>query len=88
MPIFIFSFFPAAPNPTASNMNWACVMVGGLVLLATIYYIIWGRKSYRPPVETIDDYIKGYQTTTSSEKEGSGGLAERRSVEEGRKRDM
>jgi hypothetical protein len=88
MPIFIFSFFPAAPNPTASSMNWACVLVGGLVLLATIYYIIWGRKTYTPPVETIEDYIKGYQiSTTSSEKEGSGGLAEE-SVEGERKRDM
>jgi len=69
-------------------MNWACVMVGGLVLLATIYYIIWGRKQYTPPAETIEDYIKAYQTsTTSSEKEGSGGLVEE-SVEVERKRDM
>jgi len=74
-PLFIFSFFPPSPNPTAAGMNWACVMVGGIVLLATIYYIIIGRKSYTPPPETIEDYIGRAQVTTT-EKEVSGGLAE------------
>ena len=44
-------------------------MVGGVVLLATIYYIIWGRKLYTPPNETIEDYTQRYEGTTLSEKE-------------------
>jgi amino acid transporter len=71
-PIFIFTLFPSAPNPTAANMNWACVMVGGVVILATVYYMVWGRKVYSPPKETVEDYIERYQdTTASSEKEVS-----------------
>jgi len=71
IPLFVFSFFPFAPNPTAATMNWACVMVGGTVVLATAYYIVWGRKSYTPPNETIEDYIERFQTTSQSEKEPS-----------------
>jgi hypothetical protein len=68
-PVLVFSFFPSSPKPTPSTMNWAIVMVGGVVLLATIYYIFWGRKLYTPPNETIEDYIQRYEGTTLSEKE-------------------
>jgi amino acid transporter len=71
IPVFIFSFFPPTPNPTAATMNWACVMVGGTVLLATVYYIVWGRKTYTPPSETIEDFMERFQTTSVSEKETS-----------------
>jgi amino acid transporter len=78
-PVFIFSFFPVSPNPTPSSMNWACAMVGGVALLATVYYVIWGRKTYTPPNEVVEDYIKRNEDQdmpTSSEKEVSGGVAE------------
>jgi amino acid transporter len=76
VPVFIFSFFPSSPKPVPANMNWAIVMVGGVVLLATIYYIISGRKLYTPPKETIEDYIERYEETTTLEKVGSVGLVE------------
>jgi hypothetical protein len=57
-------------------MNWACGMVGGVTLLATLWYIIRGRKSYTPPEETIEDYIKRSHVATMSENEESGGLTE------------
>jgi hypothetical protein len=38
-------------------MNWSSAMYGGIIILATIYYVIWGRKQYTPPEETIEDYI-------------------------------
>jgi amino acid transporter len=78
--VWVFSFFPPMPNPTASTMNWACVMVGGVVLLATVYYIAFGRKTYVPPEETIEEYIERY------EREVRGGVVEE-SVEV-EKRDM
>ncbi len=71
IPVFIFSFFPPTPNPTAATMNWACVMVGGTILLATVYYIIWGRKTYTPPSETIEDFMERFRTTSVWEKEAS-----------------
>jgi amino acid transporter len=58
VPIIIFSFFPSTTNPTPATMNWAIVMVGGPIILSTIYYIVWGRKTYTPPVETIEDYVE------------------------------
>jgi hypothetical protein len=58
-------------------MNWACVMVGGPTLLATLYYIVWGRKSYTPPSETVEDYLERYHATVeAAEKEMSTGVAE------------
>jgi amino acid transporter len=76
-PVFLFSFFPPVPNPTPDNMNWACVMAGGVFLLATVYYVIWGRKTYTPPKETIEDYIKRSQDTMTPEKEASSGVIEK-----------
>jgi amino acid transporter len=71
LPLFVFSFFPPTPNPTPITMNWAVVMVGGTIVLATAYYAVWGRKTYTPPTETIEDFMDRYQTTTSSEKASS-----------------
>jgi hypothetical protein len=52
-------------------------MVGGPIVLATVYYIIWGRKTYSPPNETVEDYMERYEAATaSSEKEVIGGVAE------------
>jgi amino acid transporter len=65
-PIFVFTFFPPAPNPTTDIFNWGCVMVAGVVILATIYYMIWGRKTYTPPNDTIEDFIERYQEANGS----------------------
>jgi choline transport protein len=58
LPLIIFSLFPPTPNPTPATMNWAVVMVGGPFILSTVYYVVWGRKTYTPPVETIEDYME------------------------------
>jgi hypothetical protein len=59
-------------------MNWASAMVGGVALLATIYYIVWGRKTYTPPNETTEDFIERYEATSVSLEKGgvNSGLAE------------
>jgi len=96
LPIFIFSFFPAAPNPVPSTMNWAIVLVGGIVILATVYYWLGGRRTYTPPEETLDDYVGQSEATMKSDKEMSSGVAEGKaanqtvtdpSVDEAEKRD-
>jgi len=77
-PIFVFSFFPAAPKPTAATMNWAIVMVGGPIVLATVYYFAGGSNKYTPPEGTVDDYIGRYKATwESSDKDLSSGVAEK-----------
>jgi amino acid transporter len=74
-PIFVFSFFPATPKPTPDSMNWAIVMVGGISLLATVYYILSAQRTYSPPDDTVEDYIDRYDnmTVASSEREVSDG---------------
>jgi hypothetical protein len=52
-------------------MNWGCVMVGGVIILATIYYIIWGRHTYMPPNETMEDYLERNSGHDESKKEAS-----------------
>lgn len=69
LPVFVFSFFPSVSKPTPATMNWAIVMVGGPIVLATAYYIIWGRKTYSPPNETAEAYIERYEATTASSEE-------------------
>jgi amino acid transporter len=87
-PIFIFSFFPAFPNPTPAAMNWAIAMVGGIVVLATVYYMVWARKIYSPPNDTVEDYIERYETTLSSSEKASGVVADTTESVHAGKRDM
>jgi hypothetical protein len=83
IPIFIFSLFPSTSTPTPATMNWAVVMVGGPIILATIYYIVWGRKTYTPPEETVEDYILRYGATKeSSGKERDNGVLGEMAAEE------
>jgi hypothetical protein len=56
-PVFVFSFFPPSPNPTVTTMNWAVVLFGGVIILATVYYVMWGRKLYSPPQETLERFV-------------------------------
>jgi amino acid transporter len=58
IPALLFSLFPSTPNPTATSMNWAIGLVGGVILFATIYYVAYGRKQYTTPDGTVDDYIE------------------------------
>jgi len=51
--LFIFAFFPPAPNPTPESMNWAVMTYGAVVIFAIIYYAIRGRHAYVGPVEYV-----------------------------------
>jgi amino acid transporter len=55
LPLFVFAFFPLATNPTPSSMNWGIAMFGGVIVLATVYYVVWGRRIYVPPVALMRD---------------------------------
>lgn len=48
--MFVFVFFPLATPVDAQSMNWGCTMLGGIIILASLYYLVRGRKVYRPPV--------------------------------------
>jgi hypothetical protein len=64
-------------------MNWAILMLGGPIVLATVYYLLGGRNTYMPPEQTVDNFIDRYQVTTeSSKKEMSSGIAEEKAADE------
>lgn len=50
---FILAFFPTAPHPDASTMNWNILIYGAVILLSTVYYHVWGKKVYDGPVEYV-----------------------------------
>ena len=52
MTVWIFCFFPLSTGSalTLATMNWNCVIYGGLIVVGMLYWFIWGRKVYTPPV--------------------------------------
>jgi hypothetical protein len=62
-------------------MNWSCVMVGGIFVWSTVYYIVWGRYTYTPPNETIDDYIEDISSYDVGKTEASAMHVEEKTVE-------
>lgn len=48
--LFIFMFFPVAPNPDVPNFNWTTLVFGVVVIWAIAYYHLWGKKKYAGPV--------------------------------------
>ncbi|CAG5140244.1 uncharacterized protein ALTATR162_LOCUS667 [Alternaria atra] len=45
--------FPSVPNPSLADMNWSCLMFGGLVIFSMVYYYLYGRHKYDGPVEYV-----------------------------------
>ena len=51
--IYVFAFFPPVSHPDAVSMNYAIVIFGGIITFAVVYYFIYGRKQYVPPVALV-----------------------------------
>ena len=47
---------PSVSPVTASNMNWASVMIGGIMSFSVIFWFTSGRKSYKGTMETAGDF--------------------------------
>ena len=48
--VFVFLYFPSAPNPTPANMNWGIVIYAACILFAFAWYVVKGRHEYEGPV--------------------------------------
>ena len=53
LPFFVFCFFPTATKPDITTMNWSSTMFGGIMIIAAAWYVVRGRKMYRPPVRLV-----------------------------------
>jgi amino acid transporter len=52
-PMFVFAFFPIATPVEPDSMNWGCLLFGGVIIIAGVYYAVWGHKVYTPPVRLL-----------------------------------
>ncbi|OAL31186.1 hypothetical protein AYO22_01219 [Fonsecaea multimorphosa] len=50
---FVFAFFPGNPDPTVSQMNWASLIYGCVMIFAVLHYYIQARHVYDGPVEYV-----------------------------------
>lgn len=49
--------FPASPGPDPAAMNYACVVLGGILSLAVAYYYVpvyGGKVWFRGPLRNVD----------------------------------
>ncbi|PBL00212.1 hypothetical protein ARMGADRAFT_1116261, partial [Armillaria gallica] len=60
--MMVVFLFPASPAPVAESMNYSVVVVGGVITLATVYYLISGRFWFTGPVITVADGSEGKQS--------------------------
>ncbi|KAK0217680.1 amino acid/polyamine transporter I [Armillaria nabsnona] len=60
--MMVVFLFPASPAPIAESMNYTVVVVGGIITLATVYYLISGRFWFTGPVITVADGSEGKQS--------------------------
>ncbi|CAI7675754.1 unnamed protein product [Penicillium manginii] len=51
--VIFWSFWPTAMNPSVTDMNYSVVGWGGVIFLATLYYVIRARHVYTGPVVEI-----------------------------------
>ncbi|KAK3672944.1 hypothetical protein LTR78_007054 [Recurvomyces mirabilis] len=55
-PVFFFLLWPLSNHPDAVSMNWAIAMNGGIMVIASAWYVVRGRTLYQPPVSKVKDY--------------------------------
>ncbi|KAI2815769.1 hypothetical protein CBS63078_10260 [Aspergillus niger] len=53
IPEFVFVMFPLYSTVDPENMNWSSLMYGGMLIFSIIYYVLYGRKTYVPPVALV-----------------------------------
>jgi hypothetical protein len=53
--ILAFSCFPTIAAVDAMTMNYSSVVTGGVMILALVYFAVYGRKVYQGPTIEIDE---------------------------------
>ena len=47
---YVFTFFPQVTPVDPTTMNWSSTIYGAVIIFALVYYMIYGRHTYRGPV--------------------------------------
>lgn len=54
----VFFFFPSSPNPSGSDMNYAIAVFGIIIVIATIFWFLKGRKTYLKTAAAKLEHVK------------------------------
>jgi len=52
--VIVFSCFPTELPVDYSSANWAPMVWAAVLVLSGVYYVVWGRKHYTPPVMFVE----------------------------------
>ncbi|KAK0217626.1 amino acid/polyamine transporter I [Armillaria nabsnona] len=69
--MIVVLFFPTTPGPVAQDMNYSSVVVGGTIILASIYYFVSGQFWFTGPVTTLQDECVEKRTSVGTSSQGS-----------------
>ncbi|KAK0433997.1 amino acid/polyamine transporter I [Armillaria borealis] len=69
--MIVVLFFPTTPGPVAQDMNYSSVVVGGTIILASMYYFVSGQFWFTGPVTTLQDECAEKRTSVGTSSQGS-----------------
>ncbi|SJL15718.1 related to UGA4-GABA permease-also involved in delta-aminolevulinate transport [Armillaria ostoyae] len=69
--MIVVLFFPTTPGPVAQDMNYSSVVVGGTIILASMYYFVSGQFWFTGPVTTVQDECAEKRTSVGTSSQGS-----------------
>ncbi|RAH65465.1 putative amino acid permease family protein [Aspergillus aculeatinus CBS 121060] len=63
----IFFLFPGAPNPSASDMNWAIAVFGVMLVVAVGFWFLQGRHTYLKTEDAIATMVQAQRLEIEAE---------------------
>jgi choline transport protein len=53
--VLFWSVWPTATPVFANTMNYSIVVTGGVIILSSIWYVVWGSREYNGPVNELEE---------------------------------
>ncbi|KAG5931230.1 hypothetical protein E4U53_001886 [Claviceps sorghi] len=72
----VFFFFPSAPRPAASDMNFAIAVFGVMLVLALGFWLVQGHRTFLQTRETPDSILYAQNWASSQEGDAPGFIAQ------------
>ena len=55
--VIFWSVWPPATPVFANTMNYSIVITGGVIILSSIWYVVWGNREYYGPVNELEEEL-------------------------------
>jgi amino acid transporter len=53
--VIFWSVWPPATPVFANTMNYSIVVTGGVIILSSIWYVVWGNRDYKGPINELEE---------------------------------